>query len=137
MDLLLLTQNTAERLQQLERDANAANQEVVQLADELEQRDDRIEHLQEDLQGREELLRQHVERLAARYGRNHIPCTFWGDGSPSKHRAAVLRTEHDLGGEQVCEVRASCAGMPSWCSCKPSLTTLAWTQGALLTWRLS
>ena len=73
--LLLLMQDAAEKLQQLERDANAANQEVVQLADELEQRDYRIEQLQAGLQGREQLLRQYEERLAARYGANHVTCT--------------------------------------------------------------
>ena len=74
-------QDAAEKLQQLERDANAANQEVVQLADELEQRDYRIEQLQAGLQGHEQLLRQHEERLAARYGANHVPCINWGGES--------------------------------------------------------
>ena len=93
---LLLMQNAAEKLQQLERDANAANQEVVQLADELEQRDERIEQLQEDLQGREQLLRQQEERLAARYGADHVPCTCPGGGPTRKGRAAMLLTEHGV-----------------------------------------
>lgn len=130
-------QNDAEELQQLERDANAANQEVVQLADELEQRDERIEQLQEDVQGREQLLRQQEERLANRYGAEHIPCTCLGGGPTRKHGAAMLLTRHGVREEQGCEMRGLCAGMPSWRSCKPNLTILDWTQGALLTWRLS
>ena len=86
----MLMQDAAEKLQHLERDANAANQEVVQLADELEKRDDRVEQLQEELEGLRQLTRQHEERLAGRY-RIHlwhpVHCekiiglymTFWGD----------------------------------------------------------
>ncbi len=61
-------QDAAEKLQQLERDASAANQEVVQLADEVEERDDRIEQLQEEADGLRQLMRQHEERLAGRCG---------------------------------------------------------------------
>ena len=61
-------QDAAEKLQQLEKDASAANQEVVQLADELETRDDRIAQLQEEAESLRQLTRQHEETLAGRYG---------------------------------------------------------------------
>ena len=72
-DLLLQAQGAAGRIEDLEKDANAANQEVVLLSDELEKRDGLIEQLQQDVaafsqrvkaQGSE--LKQHQELLAAR-----------------------------------------------------------------------
>ena len=73
-DPLLQAQGAAGRIEDLEREANAANQEVVLLSDELEKRDGLIERLQQDLaafsqqvkaQGSE--LKQHRELFAARY----------------------------------------------------------------------
>ena len=50
-------QADVEKLQRLEKEANAANQEVVLLSDELEKRDALVEQLQEDVQA----LKQQLE----------------------------------------------------------------------------
>lgn len=50
-------QGDVEKLQRLEKDANAANQEVVLLSDELEKRDALVQQLQEDVQA----LKQQLE----------------------------------------------------------------------------
>ena len=72
-DLPLQAQGAAGRIEDLEKEANAANQEVVLLSDELEKRDGLIEQLRQDVaafsrqvkaQGNE--LKQHQELLAAR-----------------------------------------------------------------------
>lgn len=66
-------QGDVERLQQLEKDANAANQEVVLLSDELEKRDTLVEQLQESvhalkqqLEGQSQASKQLEETVSAR-----------------------------------------------------------------------
>lgn len=75
MSLIIPVQDNAEKVAHLEKEANTANQEVVQLADEVEKRDTLVEQLQEvlhalkqqlDCQGKASLQQQ--ETLSARWG---------------------------------------------------------------------
>ena len=68
-------QDNAEKVAHLENEANAANQEVVQLADEVEKRDALVEQLQEVLHALKQQLdcqskasMQQQETLSARWG---------------------------------------------------------------------
>ena len=137
-------QGDVEKLQRLEKEANAANQEVVLLSDELEKRDALVEQLQEDVQALKQQLesqrqasKQLEETVSAR-----CDCRWMGlfalkftlpsscDGMLGMF-LSVRRTGH------CCKVAACGTGMLSWTSCAPAWRRLDPTQLTLLSWRQS